>query len=84
MTSHEKKVIQTTLTKGEYKAFVETLGRKRLSIQEGLHHAAIRLIEEENKIDDQDPFFKIKAPERGSGLGDLSSSHDKYLYRKRK
>lgn len=82
MSSSSKKVVQTTLTKSEYKALVETLSRKQLSIQEGLRDAVIKLIQEENEPDAEDPFFKIKPAFRGSGLGDLSSNHDRYLYKK--
>ena len=80
----ERKVVQTTLTKSEYKALVETLSRKQLSIQKGLYEAAIKLIQEENKPDSEDSFFKIKPPAKGSGLGDLSINHDKYLYQKKR
>jgi hypothetical protein len=83
MTSSSRKVVQTTLTKSEYKALVETLSRKQLSIQEGLHDAALKLILEENKLNANDSFFKIKSSAKGSGLGDLSIHHDKYLYHKR-
>ncbi len=78
-----RKVVQTSLTKGEYRALAETLSRKQLSIQEGLHQAAMKLIQEENKLDARDPFFNIKPPLKGTGLGDVSVNHDKYLYRKR-
>lgn len=81
-TGRKKRVVQTTLTTEEYRALIETLGRRRLSIQDGLHDAAMKLIEEESKVDANDSFFKIKSPERGSRLRDLSSSHDKYLYRR--
>jgi hypothetical protein len=81
--SSNRKVVQTTLTKDEYKVLVETLSRKQLSIQEGLREAALKLIEEENKPDAGDPFFKIKPPSKGSGLGDLSVNHDSYLYGKK-
>lgn len=78
----DKKIVQTTLTKGEYRALVKTLARKHLTIQDGLHEAAVKLIQEENKLDREDSFFKLKPPLRGSGLGDLSFNHDKYLYKK--
>jgi hypothetical protein len=78
-----RKVVRTTLTKDEYKVFVETLSRKQLSIQEGLRGAALKLIEEENKPDPGDSFFKIKPPSKGSGHGDLSLNHDRFLFGKK-
>jgi len=78
--TQDKKIVQTSLTRNEYKALIETLSRKQLSIHDGLHDAALRLIQEENTVDSGDPFFKIKAPVKGSGLGDLSVNHDSYLY----
>lgn len=75
------KVVQTILTTEEYKALIETLSRKHLSIQDGLRVAIIKLIEEENIPSSADSFFKIEAPSKGSGLSDLSVNHDKYLYR---
>ena len=75
--SSNKKVVQNTLTKSEYKALVETLSCKQLSIQQALRDAAIKMIEEENKLDPEDSFFKIKAAVKGSGQGDL-----RYLYLK--
>jgi hypothetical protein len=81
--SSNRKVVQTTLTKDEYKVLVETLSRKQLSIQEGLRDAVLKLIEEENKPDAGDPFFKINPHAKGSGLGNLSVNHDSYLYGKK-
>ncbi len=82
--TQSKKVVQTTLTTEEYKALVETLSRKQLSIQEGLRRAAIKMVEEENKPNSKDSFFNFRPPTKGSGLGDLSSRHDMYLYQKKK
>lgn len=73
------KVVQTRLKEEEYRAFRETLQRKGLSIREGLRVAVTRLIEEEFRVDADDPFFTHK-PVGGSGLSDLSREHDKYLY----
>lgn len=78
-----RKVVQTSLTKSEYRALVDTLSRKKLSIHEGLHQAAMKLIQEENKPEEDDPFFMMGTTAKGSGLGDLSLNHDKYLYRRK-
>ncbi len=73
------KTIQTILEEDEYKLFKEVLGKKKLSIREGLKIAVARLVEEEMKLDPNDPFFTHTATGR-SGLRDLSERHDEYLY----
>ena len=73
------KTVQTTLEEDEYKLFKEVLAKKKLSIREGLKIAVARLVEEEMKLDPNDPFFTHKATGR-SALGDLSERHDEYLY----
>jgi len=73
------KNVQTSLEDEEYKLLKEVLAKKNLSIREGLKIAVARLIEEEIKLDPNDPFFTHKAKGR-SGLGNLSERHDEYLY----
>ena len=80
MPQENKKVVQTVLTKNEYAALAATLSRKNLSIQDGLHQAALKLIEEENQLDKQDSFFTMPRAKGSRAGGDLSSNHDKYLY----
>ncbi|MFQ6074863.1 MAG: hypothetical protein ACE5Z5_01835 [Candidatus Bathyarchaeia archaeon] len=73
------KTVQTALEEDEYRLFKEVLAKKKWSIREGLRIAVARLVEEEMKLDPDDPFFTHKAMGR-SGLGDLSERHDEYLY----
>ncbi|MEM2965102.1 MAG: hypothetical protein QW172_04820 [Candidatus Bathyarchaeia archaeon] len=73
------KAVQTFLEDGEYMAFKEALEKRGLSIREGLRLAVVKLLESEFKIDPEDPFF-TRIPHGRSGLRDLSSKHDEYLY----
>ncbi len=79
----DMKIVQTSLTKEEYQSLKEAFGKKGLTIHDGLRKAALRVITEELKIDPDDPFLKRKAV-AGSGLGDLSARHDRYLYEKKR
>lgn len=74
------KVVQTTLKEEEYKAFKEALKKKNLTIQQGLKLAVSNLLQNEFKIDADDPFFTHTVSGR-SGLRNLSTKHDKYLYK---
>lgn len=73
------KVVQTTLDEDEYRILKEILGRKGLSLKEGLRIAVSQLLKEETKVDAKDPFF-VRKPSGRSGDGDLSKAHDRYLY----
>ncbi len=77
------KVVQTDLEEEEYRVFKELLDRHRLSIREGLRLAVDRMVKEKVKVDPKDPFLRRK-PSGKSGLGDLSTRHDKYLYGKKR
>jgi hypothetical protein len=71
--------VQTTLEEEEYRVFKELLDRKNLSLREGLRMAVARVLEEQVKVDPKDPFLTRK-PAGKSGVHDLSTKHDKYLY----
>jgi len=73
------KVVQTDIEEEEYRLFKELLGKQKLSIREGLRIAIDRMVKEEVTVDPKDSFLTRK-PRGRSGLGDLSSKHDKYLY----
>ncbi len=73
------KVVQTTLDEEEYRTLKEILGKKGLSLKEGLRIAVSQLLKEETKIDAKDPFL-VRKPTGRSGRGDLSKAHDRYLY----
>ncbi len=77
------KVVQTDLEEEEYRLFKELLDKQRLSIREGLRLAIDRMVKEEVKVDPRDPFLRRK-PVGKSGLRDLSTRHDKYLYGKKR
>jgi hypothetical protein len=77
------KVVQTDLEEEEYRVFKELLDKERLSIREGLRLAVGRMVREKVKVDPGDPFLKRK-PLGKSGLGDLSTKHDRYLYGKKR
>ena len=81
--NEKMKVVRTSLRVEEYKALREALAKKGMSIKEGLREAAIMVISEELKLDPGDPFLSRKAS-NGSGLGDLSGKHDRYLHVKKK
>ena len=81
--NEDMKVVQTSLSREEYKALREALAKKGMSIKEGLREAAINVISQELKLDSGDPFLSRKSS-KGSGLGDLSDKHDKHLYVKKK
>jgi len=73
------KVVQTTLEEEEYRVLKETLGRRKLTLREGLKLAIAKFLKDEIKLDPRDPFFTHK-PMAKSGLKDLSREHDKHLY----
>ncbi len=73
------KVVQTTLDEEEYRTLKEILGKKGLSLKEGLRIAVSQLLKEETKVDANDPFL-VRKPAGRSGRGDLSKAHDRYLY----
>jgi len=73
------KVVQTTLDEEEYRTLKEILGKRGLSLKEGLHIAVSKLLKEETKVNAKDPFL-VRKPTGRSGRGDLSKAHDKYLY----
>jgi hypothetical protein len=75
------KVIQTTLEEDEYRTLREVLGRKGLSLKEGVRLAVSNLLRDEMKLDPSDPFLSRK-PVGRSGRKNLSKAHDKYLYGK--
>lgn len=77
------KVVQTTLDEEEYRTLREVLGKKGLSLKEGLHLAVSQLLKEETKVDARDSFL-VRKPAGSSGRGDLSKAHDRYLYGDRK
>jgi len=77
------KVVQTDLEEEEYRLFKELLEKQRLSIREGLRLAIDKMVKEEVRVDPKDPFLSRK-PVGKSGLGDLSTMHDAYLYGKRR
>jgi len=77
------KVVQTSLEEEEYRVFKDLLGKRKLSIREGLRKAVTRMLEEEVRVDPRDPFL-VRRPRGKSGLGDLSRKHDEYLYGKKK
>ncbi len=83
MTDVMAKVVQTDLEEEEYKVFKELLDKQRLSIRDGLRLAVDRMVKENVKVDPRDPFLRRK-PLGKSGLGDLSTRHDKYLYGKKR
>jgi len=74
------KVVQTTLEEEEYKAFKEALKKKNLTIRQGLKLAVSNLLQNEFKIDADDPFFTHN-PVGRSNLHNLSTKHDRYLYK---
>jgi len=75
------KVVQTTLEDDQYKTLREVLGKKGLSVKEGLQLAVAKLLQEEIKLEPSDSFLSRK-PSGRSGHRDLSTAHDKYLYGK--
>jgi len=76
------KNVQTTLEDEEYQVFRELMEKKKLSLREGLRMAVARVLDEEVKVDPNDPFLTRK-PRGKTGLKDLSTKHDEYLYGKR-
>jgi hypothetical protein len=77
------KVVQTSLEEEEYRVFKDLLDKRKLSIREGLRKAVSKMLEEEVRVDPEDPFL-VRKPRGKSGLGDLSRKHDEYLYGKKK
>jgi len=77
------KFVQTTLDEEEYKILREVLGKRGLSLKDGLHLAVSQLLKEETKVDAKEPFLVRKTSGR-SGRGDLSKAHDRYLSGDRK
>lgn len=77
------RVVQTTLEDEEYQVLKETLDRKKLTLREGLRLAIAEFLKREVKLDPSDPFF-VHRPVGKSGLKDLSTKHDKYLYEEKK
>lgn len=77
------KVVQTTLEDEEYRVLKEALDRKKLTLREGLKLAVTEFLKREVKLDPGDPFFAHR-PAGKSGLKDLSTKHDKYLYQEEK
>jgi hypothetical protein len=71
--------VQTTLEEEEYRVFKELMESKNLSLREGLRMAVARLLEEQVKVDPKDPFLTRK-PTGKSGVDNLSTKHDRYLY----
>ena len=73
------KVVQTTLDEEEYRTLKEILGKRGLSLKEGLHIALSRFLKEETKVNAKDPFL-VRKPTGRSGRRDLSKAHDRCLY----
>jgi hypothetical protein len=77
------RVVQTSLEEEEYRVFRDLLEKRKLSIREGLRRAVGKMLEEEVRINPQDPFL-IRKPMGASGLRNLSEKHDEYLYGKKR
>jgi len=71
--------VQTTLEEEEYRVFKELMERKNLSLRDGLRMAVARVLEEQVRVDPKDPFL-TRRPTGKSGVHDLSTGHDRYLY----
>jgi len=73
------KVVQTELDEENYRILKEMLARRKLTLREGIKLAISKFLESEVKMDPDDPFLTHE-PTGRSGLKDLSTRHDQYLY----
>lgn len=73
-----KKVIQTELANEEYKLLKETVGKRGVSIKEGVREAVYQWLGTQISIA-EDPLFKVKPLETGRETD--SGELDKKLYR---
>ncbi len=63
----ERKVAQTDLDQQEYSALAATAKKNKLTIKEALRKAALRWVQENSGINPNDPIFRVKAVDWGTG-----------------
>jgi len=73
----ERKVVQTELEAGEYEMLRRVVGRRGLTIKQGVREAIQQWIAMQTSLD-EDPLFKVKPVK--TGVETDSSSLDRTLY----
>lgn len=71
---------QLYLDDERYQFLKERAARYRISMAEVVRKLIDKELEEERKIPDEDPIFRIGAESIDSGRGDGSVNHDAYIY----
>ncbi len=75
------KVVQTILEESEYERLRKIAGRKGLKIKEAARSAILSWTKENEPLDPNDPFFKLRPVDLGDP--ELSRKVDEILYGRR-